>query len=202
MRTLHMFRLAPAGLLVATAAAAAADWPQWRGPNRDGRSPETGLLKSWPEGGPRRLFSAAGFGTGFSSLAVTGGRIYTLGDLADGQFVLAALESDGTMVWRARLGPIFEHEYPGPRSTPTVAGGRVYALGTEGDLLCLEEASGKELWRRNILEDFGGRQMRYAGTMVSMTRGRRASSSKSFRSSEMHRVRTSSVTCVPFHTSR
>src|SRR5574341_1409241 len=117
MRTLYdLLRFTAAALLVPTGAVAA-DWPQWRGPNRDGRSAETGLLKSWPEGGPPRLFSASGFGVGFSSLAVAGGLIYTLGDLADGQFVLAARESDGTVVWRSRLGPTLEHEYPGPRST-------------------------------------------------------------------------------------
>jgi outer membrane protein assembly factor BamB len=151
-------------VLMTHQAAAAADWPQWRGPNRDGRSADTGLLESWPEGGPPHLWTASGFGTGFSSLAVVSGRIYTLGDVEARQVVLSARESDGSIVWRAPLGPPLDHEYPGPRSTPTVAGGRLFALGTEGDLVCLEVEGGREIWRRNILEDFGGRQMRYSGT--------------------------------------
>lgn len=151
-----------AAWLLATAVGAD-DWPQWRGHDRAGRSSETGLLREWPAGGPPRLWSAAGFGVGFSSLAVSDGRIFTLGDLADGQYVLAARESDGTRLWKTRVGPVLEHEYPGPRSTPTVAGDHVYALGTEGDLVCVRAADGKEVWRRNILADFGGRQMRYAG---------------------------------------
>ncbi len=145
------------------AAVGADDWPQWRGPGRDGRSAETGLLREWPTGGPARLWSAAGFGTGFSSLAVAEGRVLTMGDLADGQYVLAARERDGRPLWRTRVGDVLEHQYPGPRSTPTLAGDRVYALGTEGDLVCLGAADGKELWRRNVLRDFSGRQMRYAG---------------------------------------
>lgn len=163
MRAQPILCFCAAGWLAATGAFAA-DWPQWRGPNRDGRSPEVRLLESWPDGGPARLWSAPGFGTGFSSLAVAGSRIYTMGDLADGQFLLAARESDGTAVWRVRVGPVFEHEYPGPRSTPTVANDRIFALGTEGDLVCVEAADGREVWRRNILDDFRGRQMRYQGT--------------------------------------
>jgi outer membrane protein assembly factor BamB len=153
------------GVFAFTVAAStgADDWPQWRGPGRDGRSAETGLLREWPAGGPPRLWSAKGFGAGFSSVAVARGRIVTMGDLADGQYVLAARERDGAQLWRTRVGPVLEHEYPGPRSTPTVAGDRVYAVGTDGDLVCLGAADGRELWRRNILRDFAGRQMRYAG---------------------------------------
>jgi outer membrane protein assembly factor BamB len=151
--------LVPTALLscvLCFAAAPADDWPQWRGPQRDGRSAETGLLGSWPQGGPPRLWSASGFGTGFSSLAVAKGRIYTLGDLADGQYVIAAREKDGGIVWKVRLGSIHEDEFPGPRSTPTVAGDRLYALGTSGDLVCLQAEDGKEVWRRNIMKEYRG----------------------------------------------
>jgi outer membrane protein assembly factor BamB len=142
--------------LLITTVARADDWPQWRGPQRDGRSAETGLLGSWPEGGPPRLWSASGFGTGFSSLAVAKGQIYTLGDLADGQYVIAARESDGGIVWKTRLGSIHEDEFPGPRSTPTITGERLYALGTTGNLVCLQTSDGKEVWRRNIMKEFSG----------------------------------------------
>jgi outer membrane protein assembly factor BamB len=144
--------------------AAADDWPQWRGVHRDGRSAETGLLASWPDGGPPKLWTAHGFGTGFSSVAVAGRRMFTTGDLADGQYVIAAREGDGTFIWRAKIGPVWgDADFPGARSTPTVSGDRVYALGTEGDLVCLSAQDGKELWRRNLASDFGGKQMKAGG---------------------------------------
>src|SRR5262249_41868563 len=141
-------------LMVAWSAGRADDWPQWRGPNRDGRSAETGLLKSWPEGGPRQLWSASGFGAGFSSLSVVQGRIYRMGDLADGQYVLAAKATDGSIVWKTKVGPAHEDEFPGPRSTPTFADGKVYALGTRGTLVCVQAQDGHEIWRRSLVDDF------------------------------------------------
>jgi outer membrane protein assembly factor BamB len=154
-----------AGLLIVTAttAVAASDWPQWRGVNRDGRSTETGLLQAWPADGPRRVWSASGFGAGFASLSIADGRIFTTGDIGDDQFVMAARERDGAPLWRARIGPASEHMSPGARSTPTVSGGRVYALGSDGDLVCLTAADGSECWRRHILRDYSSRQMRYSG---------------------------------------
>lgn len=143
-------------LLTVATTSFGADWPGWRGPNRDARSTETGLLATWPAEGPPKLWSASGFGTGFSSVAVAGGMVFTLGDLADGQYLIAAREQGGAIAWKVRLGPIWEDDFPGSRSTPTVGGGRVFALGTEGDLVAADVATGKELWRRNILRDFGG----------------------------------------------
>ncbi len=153
------------GLVVAVVSAtvAASDWPQWRGLLRDGRSAETGLLQEWPEGGPRRVWSASGFGSGFASLAVADGRLYTTGDVGGDQFVIAARERDGAPLWRRRIGPASEHMSPGARSTPTVSGGRVYALGTDGDLVSVDATHGRELWRRNILRDYATRQIRYSG---------------------------------------
>lgn len=146
-------------IVVGTTQLMAADWPQWRGPARDGKSAETGLLAEWPKDGPPLLWSSPGFGVGFSSLAVVGGRLYTLGDLADGQYLISASAGNGTFSWKVRVGPVWEDEFPGPRSTPTVADGRVFALGTEGDLVAVDARSGKELWRRNLARDFSGRLM-------------------------------------------
>ncbi|HKY33095.1 MAG TPA: PQQ-binding-like beta-propeller repeat protein [Candidatus Polarisedimenticolia bacterium] len=160
MRTCLVARAILPIALSALSGAAAAEWPQWRGENRDGRSPETGLVSSWPADGPPKAWSAGGFGTGFSSLSVAGGRIFTLGDLPDGQHLIAAKESDGSILWKVRVGPIHEDEFPGPRSTPTVAGGRVFALGTEGDLVCVQASDGKELWRKNILSS-GSQRLRW-----------------------------------------
>lgn len=138
---------------------ASADWPTWRGPNRDGHSPDTGLMRSWPEGGPRLLMTAKNLGAGFSSVAVTGGRIFTMGDRDGAQHVIALSDRDGSEIWAARVGPVWEDDYAGPRATPTVSDGVVYALGTEGDLVALDAASGKERWRKHLVRDFGGRMM-------------------------------------------
>lgn len=130
-------------------------WPQWRGPNRDGISADTGLLQAWPEGGPRKLFTATGMGGGFSSVAVTGGRIYTMGDRRDGQYALAFAESDGKALWATRVGTPHEDEYNGPRGTPTVDGDWVFVLTSEGTLVALEAATGRHRWSKSLTGDYG-----------------------------------------------
>lgn len=144
-------------------AADASDWPGWRGPQRDGRSAETGLLGAWPEGGPPLAWKTTGLGAGFSSVSVADGRIYTLGDLDDGQYAFARKQSDGSPLWQTRIGPTWEDRFPGPRSTPTVDGDRIHVLGSEGDLVCLQAATGEVVWRRNLPKDFGGRLMQAMG---------------------------------------
>ena len=148
-------------LLVASSfgAALAEDWPGWRGSARDGKSTETGLLQSWPEGGPPLAWKASGLGGGYSSVSISGDRIYTMGDLGDAQYVLALSRKDGRILWKTKVGPAWDDRYLGPRSTPTVAGDHLYLLSTEGDLFCLEAATGKETWKRNLPADFGGRMM-------------------------------------------
>jgi outer membrane protein assembly factor BamB len=140
-------------------ARATADWPSWRGPKRDALSPDTALLKSWKPGGPPLAFKASGLGGGFSSVAVAGGRIYTLGDKDGSQHLLALDAKDGRIVWTAKVGAPWVDEYGGPRGTPTVDGGSVYAIGTEGDLVCVDAANGQERWRRSFPKDFGGQVM-------------------------------------------
>lgn len=137
----------------------AADWPQWRGPERTGVSSETRLLAEWPQAGPPLVWQSAGLGKGFSSLAAAGDRLFTLGDRDGAQQLLALSRKDGKLLWKTKVGPVWEDEMGGPRSTPTVDGDRVYALGTEGDLVAVEAASGRELWRKNLERDFGGKVM-------------------------------------------
>ena len=148
--------MAIAALLVGFAAAAAAeDWPQFRGPNRDGVSPETGLLKKWPEGGPELLWQYSELGDGYSSVAVVGDRVYSAGGKG-GQFVVTALDSEGKRVWErpiARIGG--GGGYVGPRSTPTVDGDLLFILGEQGDLACLKTADGTVVWSKNILSEYG-----------------------------------------------
>ena len=142
-------------LLAASWFCSAADWPQWRGPHRDGSSTETGLLKQWPADGPKLLWKASGLGAGFATVAVVGDRIFTAGDLGESSFVIALNRADGSLLWKAALGKPGGGP-PGPRGSPTV-GDLVYELGQQGDLVCLEAATGKELWRKQLRNDFGGK---------------------------------------------
>ena len=133
------------------------DWFQWRGPNRDGKSTETGLLKAWPAEGPPRLWHAPGAGIGYSSFAASGGRIYTLGGRGDREFVVAFDAGSGKRVWETALGALFSNDRgDGPRGTPTIDGGRLYALGGSGDLACVDVKTGKTIWTKNVIRDFGG----------------------------------------------
>ena len=137
----------------------AIDWPQWRGPNRDGINPEKNLLDVWPAEGPKLAWKAGGVGVGYSSIATSAGVVYTLGDLGDACYLIA-LDATGKHLWKARLGDAGGHRgYPGPRSTPTVSGGKVYALGQHADLVCFDIKTKKEVWRVNLQRDFGGRMM-------------------------------------------
>jgi len=137
--------------------AMAADWPQWRGPNRDGVCTETGLLRSWPEGGPKLLWELTGLGKGFSSLTIVDGRFYTMGDVRLGsenvQCVLAYDLSTHKRLWAAKVGPTHDD---GPRCTPTVDDGLIYAIGTAGDVVCVDANTGKVRWSKNFRDDLGG----------------------------------------------
>ncbi|HUU19128.1 MAG TPA: PQQ-binding-like beta-propeller repeat protein [Sedimentisphaerales bacterium] len=138
--------------------AKAADWPQWRGPNRDGICTETGLLKSWPEEGPKLLWELTGLGKGYSSLTIVDGRLYTMGDVRLGsenvQCVLAYDLSTHKRLWAAKVGPTHDD---GPRCTPTVDENFIYAIGTSGDVVCIEADTGKVRWSKNLQADLGGK---------------------------------------------
>lgn len=150
-----LLTLGSSQVVISQSMAPGGNWPQWRGPNRDGVSTETGLLQTWPAGGPRRLFAASGMGGGFSSVAVSGGRIVTMGDRRDGQYVLAFAEADGTPLWATRVGGTHVDQYGGPRSTPTVDGNLTFATSTDGDVVALDTATGAIRWRKNLPQDFG-----------------------------------------------
>jgi outer membrane protein assembly factor BamB len=145
---------------LSTASVSAGDWPQWRGEKRDGHSTDKGLLKEWPQGGPKLLWTAKGIGGGFSSVSVAQERIFTMGDGPDSSYVYALNEKDGKQVWTAKVGRTEGGDgYPGPRCTPTVDRDVVIALGQHGDLVCLETKTGRENWRKNLQKDFAGRMM-------------------------------------------
>ena len=160
MRTRHLCCLAAALLLAVPLAAQDAarkayDWPQWRGPNRDGVSKETGLLKQWPEDGPPLLWASKGIGRAYSSVVVANGRIFTVSDRNKDCVVLALDEASGKELWATRIGQAGGHQ----NSTPTVDGDRVYALTRQGDLACLGVAKGDIRWQKNYQKDLGGRMM-------------------------------------------
>lgn len=141
----------------------AADWTTWLGPNRDGKSTETGLLTSWPEGGPKLLWKANGLGEGYSTMAVVGNRIYTQGQESDQQYVLALDTAGGKQIWKTPTGKAYGSEQGGgPRGMPTVDGNRLYALASDGTLVCLDTETGKRLWGLNYIEKFGSTQPRWA----------------------------------------
>jgi len=139
-------------LLNLLAVSSAADWPQFRGPNRDDISKETGLLKSWPKDGPPLVWQAKDLGGGYSSVSVAGDRIFTLGNKGSISKVVALDRVNGKIIWSADVGQAGGNL----GCTPTVDGDRVYALGQEGDLVCLQIKDGKRLWQRNLLKEFGG----------------------------------------------
>ena len=146
-----------AGLLLATVfsiPAAAGDWPGWRGPNRDGKSTDTGLLKAWPAEGPELLWAYKDLGKGFSSMAIVKDTVYTTGDV-DSNLVIFALDTKGQLKWKAVQGPAWTAPHGGARSTPVVDGDRLYLIGGNGLVTCHSTADGKLVWKRD-LKDFGG----------------------------------------------
>ena len=136
------------------------DWPQWRGPQRNGISQESGLLPQWPQGGPQLLWQLDDIGDGYATPAVAGNRIYVISNRGmDNEFVQALAVKDGSRIWSTRIGnvgnPDQQPPYPMARSTPTVDGSRLYALGSDGDLVCLEAATGEVLWTKHLRRDLG-----------------------------------------------
>ena len=145
---------------VALAQANSANWPQWRGPNRDGVSKETGLLKQWPAEGPPLLWKASGAGGGFSSFSVANGKLYTMGLRGTKEFVIAFDAATGKEAWATPNGNAFRNDRgDGPRGTPTIDGDRLYGLGGSGDLSALDVKTGKLIWSKNILSEFGGQNI-------------------------------------------
>lgn len=159
MRTLvGLFTLAVAMFNVSLCTGA--DWPQFRGPMRDGISRETGLLKRWPEEGPEMVWSVEGLGTGFASVSVAGQMIYTTG-MIEGTGYLFAIGTDGRERYRKAYGPEWTGSYPGARTTPTIDGDRLYIMSGHGRVVCLDRATGDILWKVDTLEQFRGKNIKW-----------------------------------------
>ncbi len=160
---MSLLRLFSCSLLLFTASnltIAGGTWPQWMGPNRDSISEETGLLQSWPEGGPKLVWKGAGLGTGFSTVSIAAGRIYTMGDIDGKSTVVALNEKDGKVVWTTKVGRAGAPgwgNFAGPRATPTVDGDLLFVICQYGEIACLNVKSGSVLWRKHFVNDFGGK---------------------------------------------
>ncbi|TWU33170.1 Alcohol dehydrogenase [cytochrome c] precursor [Novipirellula aureliae] len=162
--TKYMARIVAMQVLLVNLAFADEDqpfWPQFHGPNGDNISTETGLLTQWPDGGPELVWKVEGIGEGFSSVSLADGLIYTAGSIDDSA-VVTAINLDGQIEWQAKCGPTWTKSYPGTRSTPTVDNGRVYFESPLGDLVCLDAKTGELFWSKNLLEQFGGQNIKWA----------------------------------------
>ena len=134
------------------------DWPQWRGPNRDGISRETGLLQAWPSAGPKRVWLSRDIGIGYSAPVVAKGRLFVLGTKGGKEQLFAKEAKGGKTLWTAALGGILSNNWgDGPRGAATVDGDQVYALGAKGGLICANVGDGKVNWRVELVKDLGGK---------------------------------------------
>lgn len=141
------------------AAAKAAQWPQWRGPDRDGRSAETALLEVWPDDGPRLIWRSDALGRGYSSISASDGKLITMGQLGNAQFVIALNPETGDEIWRSETGPGYQDHFDygdGPRSSPTVHEGRVYSVDGRGVVTCNDLETGDVRWSMDTATEFGG----------------------------------------------
>jgi outer membrane protein assembly factor BamB len=168
---MHRFAYALLSCCLAAAAAPADDWPQWLGPKGDDVWRETGLVEQFPRGGPSVRWRAP-IGMGYAGPAVAAGRVYLLDrvlaekarnpdnafkkDPVQGKERVRCFDaSNGKPLWEYAYDCEYEVSYPaGPRTTPTVHGGKVYTLGTMGDLYCLDAGSGKVVWSKNFPRDY------------------------------------------------
>jgi len=138
----------------AAAEAAPGDWPRWRGPRGDGISLESGLLDRWPQGGPPLAWRTKGLGSGYSTVAVVGSKIFTMGAQSGSNYLLCLSREDGSLLWKTAVGG-----GGGPNSTPTVDGELVYGLGLDGDLACCRVEDGSLVWSKNYERDLHGQMM-------------------------------------------
>ena len=140
------------------------DWPQWRGPDRSDVSKETGLLKTWPRGGPKRVWLYTNAGNGYSGPAIANGKFFILGTRAGSEILLILDANTGKELVATKLGAVLDNNWgDGPRGTPTVDGDRVYAMSGMGDLVCLDIAGGKIQWQTSM-EDLGGERPNWGYT--------------------------------------
>jgi outer membrane protein assembly factor BamB len=156
-----MVTLATLAMFALVTQAPAADWPQWRGPDRSNVSTESGLLQQWPKDGPSLVWKGAGLGDGVSPVSIGGGRVFTTGYQGDAEYCTALSAKDGKLLWSVQVGPAVREmaimRWLSQR-TPTVDGERLYVVTVSGEWVCLTAETGKELWRKHFQKDFEGKR--------------------------------------------
>ena len=158
VRPMYSLRTVWACMLSLTVTVAiAGDWPQWRGPGRDGKSAETGLIKNWDKTPPKHLWTIEGMGKGFASVSISKGSLYTTGNVKDGQAIIKVNLADHTVAWtKVVTEGKPRHDYDGSRCTPTVDGDFLYAVTSDGRITCLKAADGEIVWT-HAFKEWGGR---------------------------------------------
>ncbi len=147
-----------AAMLLLASPALADDWPEFRGPNRDGICKEVGLLKGWPKNGPPKVWTAKNLGNGFGTPSVADGKIFGLGTRAGKDGIWALKESDGSELWFTPFDdPRKTNQNNGPSGTPTYSGGKVYGVSSNGKLICVNATDGKKVWQVDYQNDFDGK---------------------------------------------
>jgi len=137
----------------------AADWPQWRGPGRDGKSSETSTIQNLEQTPPRLLWMVDGMGKGYASVSIVDGRLYTTGNGADGQQVVCVDAQTGQELWSTTLtDEVPDHSYPGSRCTPTIDGDHLYVVTSNGAITC-QTTAGEIVWQKSFKQEWNGRMM-------------------------------------------
>ena len=136
-------------------------WPQFRGPKRNSMCDEKGLLQSWPQDGPRKLWTARELGQGYSAPIFADGRIFLTGDVGE-DLVIFALDEQGNKLWQTKNGKSWKNPYPGARASCTYRYGQIYHMNAHGRVACLDAKTGREIWAIDILETFGGKNITWA----------------------------------------
>jgi len=173
MRVLNEQKLTVLIICLIASSLYAADWPQFRGPNRDGLCAETGLLTQWPETGPEELWSFDDLGHGFASVAVVDGVIYTTG-MVDKQGWLYALDLEGKLKYKIQYGPEWAGSHPGTHTTPTIDDDRLYLMSGQGRISCHDIKTGKCLWHKDTLDEFQGKNIRWGVAESVLIDGKKA----------------------------
>ncbi len=160
----HLFSWALVAVMSSAAVSSAAEldkygtWPQWRGPQRDGKSAETGLLKSWEQTPPKLLWTTEGFGEGYSAITINDGKLFTTGNFSEGQKVIAANAADGKILWATNItNEEPKHGYEGARCSPSIDGEFVYAVGSNGSIACLKISDGSLVWSKDFKKEWDGK---------------------------------------------
>lgn len=161
-------------LLCSLAVAQTETWPRFRGGSNTDHSPDSGLLKSWPQDGPKRLWLFEDAGEGYSGFSVLGDRLFTMGTSGSNTVILCLNVKTGEKVWSAKVGKVLENKWGGgPRSTPTIDGEFLYVIGGKGNVLCVRHKNGKKVWSRKM-SNFGGQVPNWGYSESVLVDGNRA----------------------------